>query len=339
MSFEIRTRTAIAGSTTEAVYELVETNGQAFAEVWPSFGFNCLKWRVPKSDGALGDLLFCDPKWHDNPVATRSGHPILFPFPNRLKQGKFKFEGREFQLPMNETSGQHAIHGFTPKMPWRVVDQAADSDGARLVGEFRLSIDWPDQLPHWPGDCTIRIEYLLKIDELVVNATVLNPGATAYPFGLGFHPYFCCPNAPNAVADDMILQTRATERWDTVGPFPTGTRSPVPTEFDFRIPKPVGALELDTLYAVLSRGDESFARLSHATAPGRLIVETGDAFRELLLFTPPHRIAIAIEPYTCITDAAHFPSDLGGWRELKPKAVFHTHVRYRWDRFAEPLKR
>ena len=333
MPFDIRTRKDTAGTTTETVYELVETSGQAYAEVWPSFGFNCLKWRVPKSDGALGDLLYCDPSWQTNPVATRSGHPILFPFPNRLKQGTFDFEGRSYQLPLNETSGQHAIHGFTPKTPWRVVDSAAYSDGARLVGEFRLSVDRPDQLPHWPGDCTIRIEYLLKIDELVVNATVLNPGSTAYPFGLGFHPYFCCPNARDAVADDMILQTTAAERWDTSGPFPSGRRSPVPAELDFRKPKSVGAGELDTLFAVPPRGDEAFARLGHPTAPGQLIVETGDAFRELLLFTPAHRKAIAIEPYTCITDAAHFDGELGGWRTLNPKAVFHTHVRYRWDRF------
>lgn len=333
MAFEIRTREATAGGTTSTVYVLVNTEGTARAEVWPAFGFNCLRWQVPRTDGTLGDLLFCDPEWEENPVATRSGHPILFPFPNRLKHGRFTFEGREYQLPLNESTGQHAIHGFTPKIPWRVVDRAVNMDGARIVGEFRSSVDRPDLVAHWPGDLGLRVEYLLKLDELVVNATVINHGTVSSPFGLGFHPYFACPNAPGALADEMKLYCPASELWDSVGPFPTGNTSPIPPSLDFRRATDLGDLQLDTLFAIAPQGTEPFATLGHFSEPGLLTIEAGDAFRDVLLFTPPHRKAVAIEPYTCTTDAANLAlaGIDSGWRVLRPQGVFHSHLRYRWD--------
>ncbi len=333
MDFEIRTREATAGGTASTVYELFNTEGTARAEVWPAFGFNCLRWQVVRADGTLGDLLYCDPTWEQNPVATRSGHPILFPFPNRMKHGCFTFEGREYQLPLNETSGLHAIHGFTPKTPWRVVGQSSNADGAKLAGEFRLSVDRPDLLACWPGDCTIRVQYSLMLDELSVDVTVSNSGATDYPFGLGFHPYFACPNAPDAMADEMILKCPTAEVWETQGAFPTGKKLVPETALDFRKSKSLGGRTLDTLFGVPATNCSPFASLGHVTAVGVLDIEAGTAFREVLLFTPPHRKAIAIEPYTCTTDAANLAAAGidSGWRVLRPGEEFAERVRYRWD--------
>ena len=329
MAFEIRTREATAGGTTSIVYELANTGGTARAEVWPAFGFNCLHWQVPKTDGTLVDLLYCDPTWEQNPVATRSGHPILFPFPNRMKYGRFTFEGREYQLPLNESTGQHAIHGFTPKTPWRVVDQSTGPDESRLVGEFRLSVDRPDLLPCWPGDCHIRIEYILKVDELAVNATISNPGCTPYPFGLGFHPYFACPNAPGAAVDDMVLSCPLLSLWETDGAFPTGKKLALMKPLDFRTARVLGPVQLDTLFDVQTTGCEAFATLGHKTEPGALTIEAEEEFDRVLLFTPAHRKAVAIEPYTCATDAANVADS--GWRVLAPGDIFKTKLRYRWD--------
>jgi len=333
MGFEIRTRVETAGGNTSAVYELFNAEGTARAEVWPAFGFNCLRWQVARTDGALGDLLYCDPAWGENPVATRSGHPILFPFPNRMKYGRFTFAGREYQLPLNESTGRHAIHGFTPKTPWRVIGQSAGAERASLTGEFRLSVDRPDLLACWPGDCTIRIEYILQVDELAVVVSVSNPGSTPYPFGLGFHPYFACPNAPDATADEMILNCPVTEVWETEGAFPSGRKRAPGAALDFRTPKAVGNLQLDTLFGVPLASCNPFASLGHSAAMGVLSIEAGEAFREVLLFTPPHRRAVAVEPYTCTTDAANSAAAGidSGWRVLAPGEAFAERVRYRWD--------
>src|SRR4051812_16820167 len=102
MGFTVSERDVSAGGRETTALVLEESHGLAHAEVWPAFGFNCLRWKARNSEGDLGDLLYCDPTWETNPVPTRSGHPILFPFPNRMNHGKFVFNGKEYQLPLNE---------------------------------------------------------------------------------------------------------------------------------------------------------------------------------------------------------------------------------------------
>ena len=56
---------------------------------------------------------------------------------------------------------------------------------------------------------------------------------------------------------------------------------------------------------------------------GRLRVCADKSFRELVLFTPQHRHAVAIEPYTCSADAANFWARGidSGWLVLDPAAL------------------
>src|SRR5688572_28470657 len=137
MAFGITTRDVSAGGRAGTAYLLADADGQARAEVWPTHGFNCLRWQVRLADGSWGDLLYTAADWEQNPVPTRSGHPILFPFPNRMRAGRFAFLGKTYQLPLNESTGTHAIHGFTPRNPWRVVGIEAGPHSAALTGEFR----------------------------------------------------------------------------------------------------------------------------------------------------------------------------------------------------------
>jgi aldose 1-epimerase len=55
---------------------------------------------------------------------------------------------------------------------------------------------------------------------------------------------------------------------------------------------------------------------------------TDDAFREAVVYTPPGRSCICIEPYTCVTDAVHLAEQGidGGWRVLEPGEEFLTWI-------------
>ena len=335
--FHITTREARAGSSTGTVYVLADDAKTVRAEVWPFLGFNCLRWQVRNPEGSWGDLLYTAPDWETNPVPTRSGHPVLFPFPNRMKDGQFTFAGEKYQLPRNESTGKHAIHGFTPRNTWRVVGQEVTNDCAAITGQFQLSKDLPDALPCWPADFIFSLTYRLSPQSLRVDAIVQNPGTTPLPFGIGYHPYFSIPTAPDASVDDMILQTTANSLWVAEASLATGERTPIPNEIDFRQSHPIGPVTLDHLFGDVpftNPGElEPVAWLSHRSVPGKLTVSTDPAFRELLLFTPPHRKAIAIEPYTCTTDAANF-ADRGidsGWRILASGGEFRTAVEYSWQ--------
>lgn len=337
MRFRIEQRDGKAGDRSGTVYTLTDDAGTCRAEVWPFTGFNCLRWQVRTPSGDWGDLLYVAPDWEANPVPTRSGHPVLFPFPNRFRGGRFDYRGKEYQLPLNDSTKQNAIHGFTARCPWWVVGTMATDETASITGLFRLSQSAPESAGYWPTDATLTLTYRLFPTALRVEAVVENPSPGALPFGLGYHPYFRVPTAPNAVADEMVLWTASQTLWETDGGLPTGRQLPPPPELDFRTPRAVGPTVIDNLFGGIEvpadGGLHRVAALHHKSSAGCLEVHADRSFEELVLFTPQHRKAVAIEPYTCTTDAANLEAKgiHAGWRELPSGERFQATVEYRWS--------
>lgn len=327
MAFTVRQLDVQAGGRGGTAFRL--EGDTARAEVWPSHGFNLLRWQMRRADGSFADLLYVAPDWETNPIPTRSGHPVLFPFPNRMTGGRFSFNGTEHQLAKNEASGLHAIHGFTPRAAWRVVGSGADATSAYVTGEFHLSKDAPAAV--WPADGRLTLTYRLTAAGVKVEAAVDAPDGKPMPFGIGYHPYFRLPTAAPDV-NGYTVQASAGELWELAGNLPTGKRVPAAGELDFRAGRTLGAVALDHLYTgVRPSGTDEVASLS-APGGGKLTVHAGGPWRELLLFTPVHRQAVAIEPYTCATDAPNLEAKglPAGWRVLAPDERFAADVEYRW---------
>jgi aldose 1-epimerase len=335
VSFEVNTFEGMAGDRAGTVYEL--TDGTVRAEVWPQWGFNCVRWQVKQPDGSWAGVFYTAPDWESNPVPTRSGHPVLFPFPGRLRDGRLP--GSAVQLPLNDSTKQHAIHGFTPRTPWRVVGSFAGHDSATVAGQFRLADDLPAAVGQWPGDFVLNLSYFLMRDCLRVDVGVENRGAEAMPFGIGYHPYFRLPGVTDADVGGHILSAHVSEVWAAdAANLPTGERKPVPPDLDFRQPRPVGATALDHVLTGVTTtagadGLVELAVLTHPAASGRLRVLADPAFSELVLFTPAHRQAVAIEPYSCSADASNLQARGidSGWRTLAPGGSWTAAVEYRWE--------
>lgn len=331
MAFEVKVSQGKAGDRSGDVYEL--TDGTVRAEVWPMWGFNCIKWQVKRGD-AWADIMFHMPDWEANPVPTRSGQPILFPFPGRLRDGRMSLDGKTYQLPLTDSTKQHAIHGFTPRNPWRVTDHnyCDETECASLTGEFQLSKDLPESAALWP-DFVLNITYRLYPNKLRVDARVTNPGSGRLPFGLGYHGYFCLPGA-DADIGTSVLKANVAEIYESENNFPTGKTSAPPAELDFQKPKPLGATALDNAFGKVTGAEggglREIATLSHPKASGTLRVLADASFRELVLFTPVHRKAIAIEPYTCSADASNLAARGvdSGWRVLEPGGEWKGTVEY-----------
>jgi aldose 1-epimerase len=294
-------------------------------------GFNCLRWQI---DG--GDLLDVAPDWNTNPVPTRSGHPVLFPFPNRVAEGRFTWNGRSFKLPCNDSTQANAIHGFTPYRPWVVVDSQAGADFATITGEFWLQRDAPECRELWPGDIRLRLTYRLEADQLQVQTEVQNPGPEAVPWALGYHPYFRPPTETMSLADRWHLRTAATSEWVVVAGLPTGERVPLPAERDYSHGQLIGTTMLDHLFGDLQAAvaEDGLRTVAELTAPngGRLEIRADPQFTELVLFTPVHRRGLAVEVYTAPTDAVHL-AERGqalGWGVIPAGGSAQTQVAYRW---------
>ena len=42
---------------------------------------------------------------------------VLIPWPNRRQDGSYEFDGRHYQLPLNEPERRNAIHGLVAGLP------------------------------------------------------------------------------------------------------------------------------------------------------------------------------------------------------------------------------
>jgi aldose 1-epimerase len=183
------------------------------------------------------------------------------------------------------------------------------------------------------------LTYTLRKDAVRVDATVENRGNEALPFGLGYHPYFRLPGVADADVGGHVLTAHVAQVWEAdAANLPTGVRKPVPAELDFQKPKPVGATALDHVFTGLTttagaNGLVEMATLTHPASPGRLRVLADPAFRDLVLFTPAHRQAVAIEPYSCSADASNLQARGidAGWRTIPAGAKWAAAVEYRWE--------
>jgi aldose 1-epimerase len=333
MSFAIRTRQQpeLAGPD-QTVIVLEEVAGGGCAEICPALGFNCYRWQV-RSGEETAEILYADPNFFREGRPTRSGIPILFPFPNRIRGGRFTWDGKEYQLPANDPARQNAIHGFACRRPWRVVDQSAGAESAWVTAEFHCKQDASDCLALWPADHAIRITCRLGRGILRLEAEVRNPDSVPLPFGLGYHPYFRMPFQTSRSVNECTVTVPASEYWVLEANLPGGERRPVDASRDLNQPRRFADLNLDdVLTALPARPPRRDGLYERATLEGGgrtpLRLFCSGEFREMVVFTPPHRQAFCVEPYTCTTDAINLQQRGvdAGWLVLPPGGVWRSTV-------------
>ena len=312
-----------------AVYRLIDESSGASALVLPSYGFNLFDLRLPLG-GRSTPVVSAAGDFAENPShPARSGVPILFPYPNRVRDGRFRFGGRDFALPI--TNGPNAIHGFALEADWDVVDQQAGSAGAFITGRFQISRQAPARLAAWPADAVLEVRYGLLGRRLTMEVTVTNPSPTDLPFGFGIHPYFFLPLAPDGDPSQTQVVLPASTYWVLKDCLPTGEIRPVDARLDFRSGQPRQSLELDDVLSGLEyhEGEWGACRLVDLAQAAELKIGFDRGFRELVVFTPKGRDnVIAVEPYTQTTDAINLQARGvdAGLRVLAPGQSEHLRL-------------
>lgn len=325
-------RVEIAGEGRGQSYRLIDEGSGTSATIFPQFGFNCASFVISKAGKSL-DLLYAEPGFPKaDSKATANGTPILVPFPNRIREGRFQYRDREYQLPINH--GDNAIHGLAVDQPWRVVGQDSSNGFASVKGEFQLSLDRPDCIDLWPADFRATCEYRLRGCILETHFEVTNVSdKDILPFGLGTHPYFRFPLGPDSTEADCFVESLANKAVELIDCLPTGQIRPVTAANDLRKPTSWTDRKLDDVYTDLipdAQGVVTY-RLEDRRAGVSLKITHGPEFQYCVLFVPPHRKAICIEPYTCVTDAINLEgSNFGptGLLHLKPGESEKFWIRY-----------
>lgn len=312
-----------------AVYRLFDETSGASARVLPSYGFNVFDLRLPIA-GVSTPVVSAAADFAENPShPARSGVPILFPYPNRVRAGRFRFGDREYSLPI--TNGPNAIHGFALEANWDVIDHRAGPEGAFVTGRFQISKQAPERLGSWPADAVLEVRYGLSGLRLTMDVTVTNRSSTAMPYGFGIHPYFFLPFAPDGDPRETQVIMPASTYWVLQDFLPTGEVRPVDDRLDFRAGQPRRGLELDDVLSGLSydEGEWGVCRLIDQARSAELRIGFDRGFRELVAFTPKGRDnVIAIEPYTQTTDAINLePRGVSaGLRVVSPGQSEHLRI-------------
>lgn len=303
---------------------LTNAKSGAAARILPEAGFNLYQLQIPVGSRTV-DVLDATPDFESTGQhPTRSGIPLLFPFPNRIRGAKYNWDGREYVLDGIHQDGQgNAIHGLVVDRPWRVIEREEDA----VVGQFQLSVDAPDRRHVWPADFVFEVRYELHDSALRCEVRVANPDRVPLPFGFGTHSYFKVPLSAGSRRDDCLMQAPATEEWELINCLPTGKRRPVSGKTDLREGRELKDLKLDDALTGLSSKGKQIETVVMDPAAGLEVRQSFDtAFSELVVYTPPHGRSVCLEPYTCTTDAIHLAQQgtACGWRVLAPGGEFRT---------------
>ncbi|WEO78387.1 aldose 1-epimerase family protein [Cryobacterium sp. SO2] len=233
---------------------------------------------------------------------------VLAPWPNRVVDGTYSFDGVDYQLPLTEPSRSHALHGLVCWADWTL--EARSTDSVTL----RTTIVPSDGYPH---RVALLAAYRLGADGLTTTVTAENLGASTAPYGTGPHPYLVA--GPGAV-DDWTLEFPAaaylTVTPDRLSPVAVAHVETNP-EFDFRTARVIGDTFIDHAFTSIARDADGTASVVVTSPIGTGVrMSFGAGLPWLQVHTAdrpapePSRIGLAVEPMTCPPDAFSTAEDL-----------------------------
>jgi len=214
----------------------------------------------------------------------------LLPWPNRLRDGKYTFDGVDQQLVLSEPARHNAIHGLVRHIAWVLVEHAADS----ITQRVRV---YPQ--PGWAGMLEAVVTHRVGPSGLEVELRATNLGEADVPFGYAAHPYL---TVGEGTVDEVRLTVPAGSYLEVDDRLLPAAVVPVAgTALDWRAGAVLGEANLDMAYSDLVRG---------ADGRWRVRLELGDRYAELWadetmgwaqVFTggPYRDWGVAVEPMTC----------------------------------------
>lgn len=234
---------------------------------------------------------------------------IVAPWPNRIGDGRYHWDGQEIQTPLTEPERGNALHGLVTYQPFTPVTLAEDE----IVLRSEL---FPS--PGYPFHLLLTVHHGLDPEAgLTTTVTARNIGGQDAPYGVCPHPYLVAGPEP---LDDWSLEVSAgtvlTVTEDRL--LPTGTAPVAPgSDFDFSRAAQIGSLFIDHAFTDLGRDDQGVLKVT-VTAPGGtgVVLTAGEECGWLQVHTGDrpepenHRLGLAVEPMTCPPDAFRSGTDV-----------------------------
>ncbi|WP_369961243.1 galactose mutarotase [Leifsonia sp. EB34] len=253
--------------------------------------------------GVGGVELVCgDP---DGPVSSSGA--ALVPWPNRIRGGRWLFEGETQQLELTEPAAGNALHGLVAAASFAVI--AREDSAVTLAASIRRP-------PGYPFDLDVTVSYRLVRTGVRSTITVVNRSGVAAPVAVGVHPYVRVGDTPAA---DLRLAVDADRTLLLSEDNLPAAEAPVDgTGFDLRAPTTLADAPSHAAFTSLrADGGRIRLRLADARTSQAVTVWADERFRWAQVYVtdalpglPIGGVAVALEPMTAPPDAFNSGTDL-----------------------------
>lgn len=209
---------------------------------------------------------------------------ILFPFANRIKDGKYTFRGNHFQFPVNVAEENNALHGLVFDKTFSLTESHLNKNSAKIVLEYNEK----NKAVCFPFTYNLQLTYTFTKDRMNLEMKIKNTSSSSFPFTVGWHPYFYANNLQDCslqfnAKNKMILDDRNITI-DTKTVKSCETIAIENNQFD-------DCWELKSDPVVFTTPDYNLT--FHATGNNNF----------LQVYTPPKKNTIAIEQTTGVSDS------------------------------------
>ena len=231
---------------------------------------------------------------------------VLAPWPNRVIDGSYEWNGEIRQLALTEPDRGHALHGLVCWSDFEPIEQR--DDAVTLQTEIVPQAGYPHRV-------AVRVEYRLSAAGLSTTITGTNLSQTAAPWGTSIHPYLVAGPSP---LNTWTLQLAASEVQDVTADrlIPTGIKDVADLDVDFRNGAIIGAREIDHAFTSVSFDDgSSTVTLTDPEGSG-VAMTFADGLPWVQIHTADrpdpaeHRVGLAVEPMTCPPAAFNSGTDV-----------------------------
>lgn len=133
--------------------------------------------------------------WNGDEKFWKYHAPVLFPIVGKVNGGKYKVDGKLFELPQ---------HGLARTREFSLVEKTEDS--------ITFQLDYSNEtLEVYPYKFTLKIKYSLLKDGVETSYTVTNKDSSDIFFSIGAHPAFMCPIKSGETIDDYYFEFNKVE--------------------------------------------------------------------------------------------------------------------------------
>lgn len=273
-------------STGWKIYTLEQ--GETKITIVPAAGANV------KSVVHRGAEYFHQPEELKKLPGVNSGNPILYPTPNRIKGGRFRFEDETYVF---KTGGGNHIHGLVKDAEFEVESTNVSPESASITCLIRFATGTKhgDTFP-WEHNFRMKVtvtDGVVRWDYEVDN----DMSKRNLPFGVALHPYIKYQKERK----DTFLRVPAESLMESFSQLPTGKLLSLDGHpLDAREPTSLEGFNSDDVFFGMK--SDKPAKVEFRDAKRAITFKASKEFTHLVVWTPD-RPYMGIENQTCSTDA------------------------------------